>query len=90
MLNFLEDISTANMFNDEGQLKIGSKETLGPGKAGSLDPAGSDCDCGSIKNHPVISHARNRPAKRFKGHRPIVNMGASFEKSFPVGGQRKP
>ena len=89
MLNFLEDISTASMFNDEGQLKIGSKDPLGPGKSGSLDPAGSDCDCGSIKNHPVISHSRQRPAKRFKGNRPMVNMGVSFEKSFPVGGQRK-
>jgi hypothetical protein len=88
MLNFLEDISTTNMFNDEGQLKIGSKDPMGPGKSGSLDPTGDDCDCGSIKNHPVISHARHKPAKRFKGHRPIVNMLPSFEKSFPVKRKR--
>lgn len=82
MLNFLEDISTATMFNDHGQLKIGSKDPMG-----SLDPSGSDCNCGSLKNHPVISHSRN--AKRFKGTRLIVNMAESFEKSFPVKRQGK-
>ena len=89
MLNFLEDISTASIFNDDGQLKIGSKDPLGSPKVGSLDPTGSDCECGSIKNHPVISHSRRREQKRFKGHRPVVNFAASFEKTFPLRGQRK-
>jgi len=91
MLNFLEDISTASIFNNDGQLTGGSKDQLGPGKSGSLDPTGSDCDCGSIKNHPVISHSRrkDRNEKRFKGRRPIINMADSFQKAFPVRGQRK-
>lgn len=89
MLNFLEDISSATMFNDHGQLKIGSKDPTGsPGMSGSLDPSSSDCDCGSIKNHPVISHRRS--GKRFKACRLVVNMAESLDKSFPVGGKRKP
>ena len=93
MLDFLEDISTATLFNDDGQLKVGSKDPLGPpSKSGSLDPTGSDCDCGSIKNHPVISHSRNsrhREPKRFKGFRPMVHMHSSFQTSFPLRGRRK-
>ncbi len=85
MLDLLEDISTASLFNDDGQLKVGSKDPLGPGsKSGSVDPTGDDCDCGSIKNHPVISHSRHRNRKRYKGYRPMAKVYDSFQRYFPL------
>ena len=90
MLHFLEDISTAQVFNDDGQLKVGSKDPLGPGKSGSKDPTGMDCDCGSIKNHPIVSHSHPREHKRFKGQRPMAKMYTSFERYFVPRGQRRP
>ena len=88
MLHFLEDVSTATLFNDDGQLKVGSKDPLGPGKSGSKDPTGSECECGSIKNHPVISHSRH--PKRFKAQRVVVNVAASLDKALPLQRHRKP
>jgi cysteine peptidase C11 family protein len=83
LLELLEDMSTAAVFNDDGQLtKVGSKDPLGSGKSGSLDPTGSDCDCGSIKNYPTISHARHKNPRRFKGHRATTNMYESFVRYF--------
>jgi hypothetical protein len=91
MLDLLETISTASLFNDEGQLKVGSKDPLGPpAKSGSLDPTGIDCGCGSIKNHPVISHSRRRDPRRFKGYRPMGKMYKSFQRYFERRGQQRP
>jgi hypothetical protein len=82
MLDLLEDMSTTGIFNDDGQLtKVGSKDPLGGGKSGSLDPTGSDCDCGSIKNYPMISHSRHK--RRYKGQRVINNVFRSYEVTFP-------
>ena len=82
LLHLLEDMSVAKVFNDDGSLKIGSKDPLGglPVKVGSIDPQGDDCDCGSIKNYPIISHRRDR--KRFRGHRTMAAMYHSYKRSY--------
>jgi Clostripain family len=87
MEDFLEEISSRSVFNDEPQLRHGATDMLAGNKSGSLDPMGSDCDCGSIKNHPRISHGARKPRVRFKGYRLMANMYSSFERSFP---KRKP
>jgi len=85
--DFLEEISARSVFNDDPQLGLGARDMLGQGKAGSLDPMGSGCDCGSIKNYPKIAHGDRKPRIRFKGYRLMASMNNSFERSFP---KRKP
>ena len=78
MMDLLEDMSTGKFYDDDGaQLKSGSRDPLGGGKSGSLDPTGSDCDCGSIKNYPMISHSR-LDEKRFRAYRTVCNLYKSF------------
>jgi hypothetical protein len=83
MREFLEEISSRSVFNDDPQLMVGARDMLGPGKAGSLDPMGSGCDCGSIKNHPRIARGDTKPRIRFKGYRLMASMYQSFLRSFP-------
>ena len=59
----LFDEFTTHIFNEAGQLKGGPGDAVGPGKAGSLDPAGSDCTCGSIKNYPTYTGPRGAKVK---------------------------
>jgi hypothetical protein len=72
LLFLFEDMNTGKFYDYDGQLKIGSKDPLGGGKSGSLDPVGSDCECGSIKNYPRVSHTRSKG--RYMGRRAIVNL----------------
>lgn len=81
LLELLQEITTKT-FNDDGQLKGGGRDPLGPPvKGGGQDPAGSDCDCGSIKNYPHVTRRRFR--RGAKGSRPVINLAKSFEKAFP-------
>lgn len=51
---------TNRAFNNDGQLNRGGSgaETSILTKPEASDPAGSDCDCGSIKNYPSITRVR--------------------------------
>lgn len=78
LLELLNDINT-RFFNDEDQLKGGSKDPLGPGKGGSRDPTGSDCECGSIKNYPFFTRPRNKNDKKEREpKRSAVNLFKSL------------
>jgi hypothetical protein len=57
----LLDEITSLIFNEQGQLKIGPKDVTG--KDGPHDPAGDDCDCGTIKNYPPFTRAT--PSRTF-------------------------
>jgi hypothetical protein len=65
LLELLQTITT-RVFNDDGQLKGGPGDTIGPGKGGSIDPTGSDCECGSIKNYPSFTLARREKEAKDK------------------------
>lgn len=71
LIDLLQEI-TARSFNDDGQLKGGGRDPLGPSvKGGGQDPTGSDCDCGSIKNYPHVTR------------RPVINLARSLDRSLP-------
>ena len=64
--------SSAKVFNNDGQLnrnKSGAHDTTGPGgnKSGSVDPTGSECDCGSIKNYPRVTRLKMPVSPNFFG-----------------------
>lgn len=53
LLHLLQSIST-RAFSDGSLGSGGPRDPMGV-KGGGLDPTGSDCDCGSIKNYPHTS-----------------------------------
>jgi hypothetical protein len=71
LLELLSEINT-RFFSDAEELKAGSKDPLGPGKGGSKDPTGGDCECGSIKNYPPFTRSLDKKGRESK--RPAVNL----------------